>query len=211
MTLLLDLLENSGDTISLEECERAVAGGCDVDARGSERRTALWFAVDRGRLDLVQFLIAKNADVNKSDDDGKTPLRCAVFHGHEKIVRLLLAAGAAVNKANSAKSTPLHVALSRDALACVKLLLAAGANPELQDADGRTAWNIAFKKKKTCLPIMYGAAVGQKRKTTESCEARRELLTVEADTATYEIARLREKYAGVGVLNSSTSDSATQS
>ena len=50
-------------------------------------------AAARGRLDIVQELLAKIASPNFSDSTGMTPLMAAAYEGHTQVVDLLLTAG----------------------------------------------------------------------------------------------------------------------
>jgi ankyrin repeat protein len=75
--------------------------GVDVNTRYRYGATALSYAADHGRLDVVKVLLARGADVNVKDTFyGATPLTWASSPAqthrpeHVEIVRLLLKAGA---------------------------------------------------------------------------------------------------------------------
>ena len=61
--------------------------------------TALQRAVDEGRTDIADLLIAKGADINLKCQE-RTPLHVAVDKGHVDMVKLLLAKGADVDLKN---------------------------------------------------------------------------------------------------------------
>ncbi len=64
---------------------------------GRKKRTLLMFEARRGRLDRVQWLLARGAPRDAHDYLGLTALVWASANGHTDIVRALLAAGAGVN------------------------------------------------------------------------------------------------------------------
>jgi ankyrin repeat protein len=51
-----------------------VEKGADVNARDKNDGTPLHYAVARGHLSVVEFLIEKGADLNARNRYGKTPL-----------------------------------------------------------------------------------------------------------------------------------------
>jgi len=65
-----------------------------VDARDAGGRSALLLAVQSGRRDAVELLLAHGADPNAADDQGMTPLRAAVDANHPRIATALRRAGA---------------------------------------------------------------------------------------------------------------------
>src|SRR5690348_9154882 len=77
------------------ETERLLAAGADVNAHTDYGVTALFYAAEKGHLDVVRTLIAHKADVNVTDTFYKsTPLRMAAGNRHAGIVRELLEHGA---------------------------------------------------------------------------------------------------------------------
>ena len=59
--------------------------------------TALLWAADKGRKEVVELLLAQNADVNARDTAGETPLQIAVLNDQMEVAELLLAAKVNVN------------------------------------------------------------------------------------------------------------------
>ena len=74
---------------------RALLGGNDVDARDTDRRTALMLAAANGRGDAVRELLAHGADPRALDAQGRTALQLARAAGHVAVGEILERAGAA--------------------------------------------------------------------------------------------------------------------
>lgn len=74
---------------------RLLAEGADVNARTRYGATALFFAADKARLDVVSLLLEKGADPNVKDSFyGATPLDWAMNHDATEVVLLLVQKGA---------------------------------------------------------------------------------------------------------------------
>lgn len=99
--------------------------------------TALQEAVRKGRIDLVELLMAFGADVNApaAGELGETALQSAARAGNIELVRFLLDAGANVNaKSSGNNERALAAAASATSPAIVRLLLDAGADTFEQGA-----------------------------------------------------------------------------
>jgi len=112
----------------------------DPNAADPDGTTALHWAVQEDRLDMVEPLIAAGANVNATNRWGVTPLALAVTNGNAAITQALLKAGADPRHPVPATGTPLLTAARSGNPEVIKALLAAGVNPnEAEETSGQTA------------------------------------------------------------------------
>ncbi len=79
----------------LDAVRRAIESGVDVNATTAYGTTALFFACDRGYVDIVKFLLEKGADPNKVDTFyGATPMTWAASKKHLDVIAELARNGA---------------------------------------------------------------------------------------------------------------------
>jgi cell wall assembly regulator SMI1 len=149
-----------------------IDAGADVNARRAKEElfhTPLMIAAYRGRLDLVNLLLAAGADPHlraphgtsalANAGEGKTAayeavmgrllaagakpdaeaLVAAARHGTPKMIRMLIEAGADVNEV-SRWGTALHLAVDNKRADNVEALLAAGADPTLKLPEDRRTY-----------------------------------------------------------------------
>ncbi len=143
------------------------------NARGQVGKSALFFAVKGGYLDIANLLVKSGAKVDVKDSHGEPLLSVAAKLGKINMATLLLDSGAGINEtdsqgrtalmgaANSAVAellllrkaelalvdhngrTALHTAAADGRTNVVRLLLARGADSELQDHGGNTPLRLA--------------------------------------------------------------------
>lgn len=136
-----------GDLPRVEHC---VAMGANVNATSDtpgdwKGLTALEYAAQQPRPDMVRFLLEKGADPNLHDSHGRTPLIAASEQDQWANIRLLIAHGAALNWQDEKGFTALRAAAEYNHVEAARLLLAAGADTTLADHDGLTPLAAARK------------------------------------------------------------------
>jgi ankyrin repeat protein len=117
-----------------------------LNARDENGKTPLSLAVEKGNIDIAQFLIKRGADVNLADMENKSPLHIAAAKGDPEIVMLLLEQEAVDIDDRSRIQrdgfeggwTPLHMACLEGHPEIVRLLLEHGADREAKDGIQRT-------------------------------------------------------------------------
>lgn len=103
--------------------------GANLNARGSEGKTALHSAASAGHTRVVQLFIDSGADISATDARDKTSLFLAVEKGDELMVEQLLEEGADIEARSSQGETPLLHAAATGQLGTVKILLSYLADP----------------------------------------------------------------------------------
>ncbi|MGB5082293.1 MAG: ankyrin repeat domain-containing protein [Burkholderiales bacterium] len=123
---------------------RLVDAGVHVAAINNLGETPLYFAAEKGRLEMAKTLIARGADARALTPSGETVLHAAAMIESSALTSTLIQAGAEVDRANSDGETPLHWAAMTGTFLAVKALADAGANLDVQDRRrGNTALHAA--------------------------------------------------------------------
>ena len=73
----------------LDEIQRMVANGADLDEADYDGRTCIHLAASEGHERVVRYLKGKKIDLQPKDRWGGTPAEDAKRHGHDHIVTLL--------------------------------------------------------------------------------------------------------------------------
>jgi len=169
-TVTLYLAMQRGD---IEQIERHIRWGTDMNRLNREGYTPLQVAVKNGRTAIVRLLLRSGVEVDKPDREGRTALWHAIMGGHTLIADLLRKAGARVEatawmldaahlgmrkretveylvrhgadlEARDEKGdTPLLIAIRQGNHKLAKHLVNAGADVRVVDAQGRSALQIA--------------------------------------------------------------------
>ena len=79
---------------SIDQLQRLVASGADIDARDGHGQTALMLAAREGHAKVVEWLVDHGAALDHTAKYGLSALMLAVIGGRSDAVRILAAAGA---------------------------------------------------------------------------------------------------------------------
>jgi ankyrin repeat protein len=158
-----------------------IAAGANVNAKGPEGRTAIFFAGGH-RLDLMQLLIEKGADVNVRDAEGDSPLDEAVWIGSLDATAVLLAHGAHLNEPQTTSgATPINEAAYRGHVNVVRYLLQFHPDLAIPDKRGYGPLDNAIRMgKEDCALLLIPLASGPFEKSMESAIRKKEPLVAAA-------------------------------
>ncbi|CAL9243378.1 unnamed protein product [Arabidopsis halleri] len=93
----------------VENLLKCIENGIPVNARDSEGRTPLHWAIDRGHLNVAEALVDKNADVNAKDNEGQTSLHYAVVCEREALAEFLVKQKAVTSIKDDDGNSPLDL------------------------------------------------------------------------------------------------------
>ena len=126
--------------VSEASCEAITAlllHGAEVDAADKNGETPLVIAVKKGKLALVDALVAGGADVNRRNVvDDMAPLDVAAFIGNLEVLKALLGYGSRAKSVNSVGATALHHVVAFEAADLVHALADAGADASAENTNG---------------------------------------------------------------------------
>jgi ankyrin repeat protein len=118
-----------------------------IDARGGEfERSALIEASAAGLTNMVEKLLALGAKPELTDKNGSNSLMWALCRKHEATAELLLepiVAAGALDAQGARDQSALMWASASGLAGMVEKLLELGAKPDLKDAGGKTALDLA--------------------------------------------------------------------
>ena len=123
--LLAAYENNIGESMRLRAREKLQLKSTDRDISAA----ALFLAVEKGLIQMVETLLALGIDVNSKDDLGQTVLHRATRRINEKMVKLLLKNWADVECKDDDHRTPWSANLRCKNPGVLQILLDAGANP----------------------------------------------------------------------------------
>ncbi len=87
----------------------------------TSKKYAFFFAVDQGRVDIINFLLKKGVDIDAQDEDGNTALHYAVVRGNNFLINYLLERNAKIIL-NKKSRTPLLDAYSNNQSYAVSII-----------------------------------------------------------------------------------------
>ena len=132
----------------LEQVQRLVNNGIEVNTADYDKRTALHLAACEGHKPVVEFLLKAKANPAARDRFGGTALHDSVRHERSSVQQLLKDAGC--------QMSDVAVKLCKNAasgnLDKIKNLVSNRVDPNLCDADGRTALHLACSN--SCIDVI---------------------------------------------------------
>lgn len=126
--------------------ELLLSAGSNAREFDHQRRSALWFAAELGRDEMLKPLSSDEV-LDKKDAMGNTPLHRASAAGHTETVQELVRLGVqSIDQENESGETPLMLATQQNHFAIVEFLLSAGADIDYKNHRGNTALVMATAK-----------------------------------------------------------------
>ncbi len=121
----------------------------DVNALDQDGYSMAISAAQYGHTPILQYLKSHGADIFAKDSDDRTCLHWAAYKGEMVATEWLVAQGFALDAKDTKGRCPLHWAASADKGEIVKFMLLEypGAYVTMQDAEGRTPYQVAEMKK----------------------------------------------------------------
>ncbi|MES9936036.1 MAG: ankyrin repeat domain-containing protein [Sedimenticola sp.] len=170
-TIGLYLAIQRGD---IDQIERHIRWGADINKMDVDGRRPLHVAADRGRYVIARLLLKNGADINAPNREGHPPIHSALLAGRTQVAELflkqgadfdgnrlleqmvsndtsdrdvvefLLSRGADIDHIDPEGATPLTRAVGNNLRVMTKLLIAAGADVNKTDAAGNRPLDIAL-------------------------------------------------------------------
>ncbi|CAB0029581.1 unnamed protein product [Trichogramma brassicae] len=145
-----EVIDSLKSLLNIEHYENL---GVQVNARDQLGNTPLHYVLDRGHIELVEFLLGKDADPNLANAKGLTPLHTICnnkFHTNFFLEYFLntnerMRETVQVNAQDNEGNTPLHLALQCGYEEMAETLLGRGADPRLANSIGFTALHTICK------------------------------------------------------------------
>ena len=130
---------------SIEQCQKIIGSGVNVNLPDSKRRTALHIAAWKGNSDLVKCLVSAKCDPLAKALDGFTALHFAAASGDVKCCLILISKQKSLLSMRITKGnkTALHLAISKGHIEVVKCLLDNGADITAKTGAGKTVLELA--------------------------------------------------------------------
>ena len=139
-SIALYLAVQRGD---LDQLERHIYWGADINARLPNGQYPLQAAAEQGRFVMVKTLLKHGAALEATTERGETALDLAVLGGRTQVAELLIAQGAQLDASLLLLKAAQVGVTDRDT---VRFLIDRGADTEQRDADGDTALLIAIRQ-----------------------------------------------------------------
>ncbi|MCB1800758.1 MAG: ankyrin repeat domain-containing protein [Gammaproteobacteria bacterium] len=139
-SITLFLAVQRGD---LDQLERHIHWGTDIDAALPNGQYPLHVATEKGRIILVKTLLKHGAGIDRLTSNGESALELAVLSGRIEIAEILLAKGATLDPSQLMLKAATSGLTDRDSL---RFLIEHGADLTQRDENGDTALLIAIRQ-----------------------------------------------------------------
>lgn len=120
----------------VEQIEKLIARGADVNAETAEGATPLVFAVFNDQAESVKKLLEYDPEIDKLTAADETPLIISVKNRNPEIAEILIRGGAEIDLPNSKGVAPIHYSALNGDLEMTDLLVYYGCDINLKSADG---------------------------------------------------------------------------
>lgn len=134
----------------------------DINQRDSKGRNALFWAINKSKIDVIEKLITLGIDQNVSTN--LTAMNYAVYKDNVKIIKCLKKCGININEKDDINSTPLIYAVLYNRLNSINYLVDNGASLEHKDFMGNSAISLAHDLKIIYLIEKFEAILKQKNR-----------------------------------------------
>lgn len=135
---LLQIFKTADNSTWLEEMKKAIEAGADVNAADEYGVTALMWAAQDERVDIVKTIINAGADVNARNWVGKNVLMYACYNSNPEVIKALLSANPDVDAKSKYGQTALMFAATSMDSDIATSLIEAGADVNARDNEGGT-------------------------------------------------------------------------
>jgi cytohesin len=127
----------------LDQIERHILHGADLNAEDPDGRRPLHVAAAAGKLVVAQMLLKHGADIDAPDARGHSPLYVALLAGRTQVADMLIKRGASFRPDELLREAAMSGVSDRDV---VDFLVSRGADINHRGPDGRTPLIIAIER-----------------------------------------------------------------
>ena len=123
--------------VSSEVVLQLINGGADVNARNKEGVTPLEIAVQKGNLNLANYLTVYGANIHTQDTKGRSPLKLALEADNKMLEAILKRENSTSQDTDG--NTPLHIALINDVpLSKIQYIVSLTDDVNIRNKDGNS-------------------------------------------------------------------------
>ncbi|MCW7463709.1 ankyrin repeat domain-containing protein [Leptospira limi] len=124
----------------LDQVKRIVSSGANLETKDKNGETALFYALDKNRINIARFLIQKKANVNVFNLHGRHIVHPAIKNNQYDLIKLMLDYGLNPNFDGSGPTTlTLTANVNPNNFKCVRLFVEQGVNINALDKNHYSA------------------------------------------------------------------------